>query len=76
MLFASTGAGSVQHQVAAWRVEDLEAEVAELRDRGVAFEEYDTPELRTVDGIGTTPVGKAAWFKDSEGNLLTMMQLD
>jgi catechol 2,3-dioxygenase-like lactoylglutathione lyase family enzyme len=75
LLFASSGAGS-QHQVAAWRVDDLQAAVTELRSRGVAFEEYNTPELRTLDGIGTTPVGKAAWFKDSEGNLLTIMQLD
>jgi hypothetical protein len=29
-----------------------------------------------VDGIATTPAGKAAWFKDSEGNVLTMTQLD
>jgi hypothetical protein len=66
----------VQHQVAAWRVDDVAAEAAELRSRGVAFEQYDTPELRTVDGIATTPAGKAAWFRDSEGNLLTIMQPD
>jgi catechol 2,3-dioxygenase-like lactoylglutathione lyase family enzyme len=76
LLFSAGVAGTSEHQVAAWVVEDLETEVAELRSRGVAFEEYDSPELRTVDGIGTTPVGKAAWFKDSEGNVLTMTQLD
>jgi hypothetical protein len=56
-------------------VDDLEAEAAELRNRGVAFEDYDLPGLRTVDGVATTPAGKAAWFKDSEGNLLGMIQL-
>ena len=56
-------------------MEDLAAEVAELRGRGVVFEEYDQPGLRTVDGIATTPVGRAAWFKDSEGNVLTMTRL-
>src|SRR5215468_12551211 len=76
LLFSSPGAGTAQHQLAAWVVEDLEAEVAELRVRGVEFEEYDQPGLRTVDGIAATPVGKAAWFKDSEGNVLTMIQLD
>ena len=76
LLFSSPGAGTAQHQLAAWVVEDLEAEVAELRGRGVEFEEYDQPGLRTVDGIAVTPVGKAAWFKDSEGNVLTMTQLD
>jgi catechol 2,3-dioxygenase-like lactoylglutathione lyase family enzyme len=76
LLFYSTAAGTAQHQLAAWVVEDLEAEVAELRRRGVEFEEYDQPGLRTVDGIARTPVGKAAWFKDSEGNILTITQLD
>ena len=76
LLFSSSGAGTAQHQLAAWVVEDLVAEVAELRARGVQFEEYDQPGLRTVDGIAVTPVGKAAWFKDSEGNVLTMTQLD
>ena len=75
LLFASPGAGTAQHQLAAWVVADLAAEVAELRGRGVVFEEYDQPGLRTVDGIATTPVGKAAWFKDSEGNVLTITQL-
>ena len=46
-----------------------------MRGRGVVFEDYDQPGLRTVDGIAATPVGKAAWFKDSEGNVLTMTQL-
>jgi hypothetical protein len=31
--------------------------------------------MRTVDGIAVTPVGRAAWFKDSEGNVLTLSQL-
>ena len=75
LLFSSPGAGTAQHQLAAWVVEDLQAEVAELRARGVEFEEYDQPGLRTVDGIAITPVGKAAWFKDSEGNVLTITQL-
>jgi catechol 2,3-dioxygenase-like lactoylglutathione lyase family enzyme len=76
LLFSSPGAGTAQHQLAAWVVEDLDAEVAELRGRGVEFEEYDQPGLRTVDGIAITPVGRAAWFKDSEGNVLTITQLD
>jgi catechol 2,3-dioxygenase-like lactoylglutathione lyase family enzyme len=75
LLFSSPGAGTAQHQLAAWVVEDLAAEVAELRARGVEFEDYDEPGLRTVDGIAVTPVGKAAWFKDSEGNVLTLTQL-
>jgi catechol 2,3-dioxygenase-like lactoylglutathione lyase family enzyme len=76
LLFSSSAAGTAQHQLAAWVVDDLEAVVAELRGRGVAFIEYDQPGLHTEDGIARTPVGKAAWFKDSEGNVLTITQLD
>jgi hypothetical protein len=65
-----------------WEVEDIETAVAELRRRGVAFEEYDFPGLRTVNGIaevqGNYPsvgVGeRAAWFRDSEGNLIGIGQ--
>jgi catechol 2,3-dioxygenase-like lactoylglutathione lyase family enzyme len=76
LLFTSDGAGTVQHQLAVWVVEDLEAEVAELHRRGVEFEQYDQPGLHTVNGIAVTPAGKGAWFKDSEGNILTVTQLD
>jgi len=75
LLFSAGAAGTSEHQVAAWVVADLETEVAELRCRGVAFEEYNRPGIRTVDGIATTPAGKAAWFKDGEGNILTLTQL-
>ena len=54
------------------RVQGIEGEVADLRRRGVRFEEYAAP--RTVDGIAEVPVGKAAWFKDPDGNLIGMVQ--
>jgi catechol 2,3-dioxygenase-like lactoylglutathione lyase family enzyme len=75
LLFQAGVARTSEHQVAAWVVADLEAEVAELRARGVLFEEYDRTGLTTVAGIATTPAGRGAWFKDSEGNVLTMTQL-
>ena len=49
--------------------------MSELRGRGVQFEGYDQPDLRTIDAIAVTPVGRAAWFKDCEGNTLTISQL-
>jgi hypothetical protein len=61
---------SDSHQLA----EDLDAEVAELRARGVVFEEYDMPGIKTVNGIVTAGGNKAAWFKDSEGNILALIQ--
>jgi predicted enzyme related to lactoylglutathione lyase len=52
-------------------VTDVRAAVDELRGRGVEFEEYDTLETRTENGIARMPGGgEAAWFKDSEGNLV------
>jgi hypothetical protein len=55
--------------------DDLEATVAELRERGVVFDEYDMPGLRTVDGITElSEVERAAWFRDSEGNILTVSE--
>jgi hypothetical protein len=58
-----------------WETKDIEKEVADLRARGVVFEEYDYPNLKTVNGIATTGPGKAAWFKDSEGNILGLVQM-
>src|SRR5580693_6129548 len=53
------------------QVSDVRAAVEEMRGRGVVFEEYDTPETRTQNGIARMPGGgEAAWFKDSEGNLV------
>jgi catechol 2,3-dioxygenase-like lactoylglutathione lyase family enzyme len=82
-LFESDGASPGSHTQMAWQVGDIEAAVAQLRARGVVFEEYDLPGLTTVDGIaqvaGNYPskggVGeRAAWFQDSEGNLLAIGQ--
>ena len=72
LVYASQFAGTNQATAAALSVDDLEATVAELRDRGAVFEEYDFgDEFRTVDGILTSPTGaKMAWMKDSEGNIL------
>jgi uncharacterized cupin superfamily protein len=45
-----------------------------LRARGVKFEEYDTPGLKTKDGIATAGGAKSAWFKDTEGNIMAIVQ--
>ena len=82
VLFESAGEASGSHTQMGWEVDDIEATVAELKARGVVFEEYDLPGLKTFDGIaeiaGNYPgkgVGeKGSWFKDSEGNLLGIGQ--
>jgi catechol 2,3-dioxygenase-like lactoylglutathione lyase family enzyme len=82
-LFGSSGGPSGGHTQMAFEVDDIEATVDELRGRGVVFEEYDFPGLTTVNGIaeveGNYPSkgGKgerAAWFRDSEGNMLGIGQ--
>jgi predicted enzyme related to lactoylglutathione lyase len=69
-LYQTPYAGTAQHTIAGWEVEDIEAEVADLKARGVVFEEYHSEQLQTVNSIATTHGGRAAWFKDSEGNIL------
>ena len=82
-LFISSGASSGNHTQMAFEVTDLRATVKALRARGVIFEDYDLPGIKTVDCIaevaGNYPskggVGElAAWFRDSEGNLLSIGQ--
>ena len=75
MLFPSPNAGKCPTTYAGWDVDDVEAEVGRLKKNGVVFEEYDTPAYKTVDGIATMDGGKAAWFKDSEGNILALSQM-
>lgn len=71
LLYPSGFAGTNQATAAGWEVDDVEAVVADLRSRGVVFEEYDFDELKTENGIATTAEGqRAAWFKDTEGNIL------
>ena len=61
-------------QIRLW-TDDLEGDVAALAARGVVFEEYDFPMLKTVGGIATTPgLGRSAWFKDPDGNTLALFQ--
>jgi len=82
-LFASAGASPGTFTQMGWEVESIEATVAKLRERGVLFEEVDLPGLRTVDGIaeiaGNYPSKgsgeRAAWFRDSEGNMLGISEL-
>ena len=73
-LYPSGGAGTSKASQAFWQVEDLAAEVAELRKRGVVFEEYGMPGIKTVNGVATAGGNKAAWFKDCEGNILAVIQ--
>ena len=74
-LFRSGGSASGSHTQLALIVSDIEAQVRALRERGVSFEEYDYPNLKTVEGVADMGYARAAWVKDSEGNLLGIAQL-
>lgn len=73
-VYMSAGAGTNKASTAFWDVPDLEAEMADLRKRGIVFEEYDSPGFKTVNGVATGGGAKTAWFKDSEGNILAVSQ--
>jgi predicted enzyme related to lactoylglutathione lyase len=68
-------AGQAGHTIAQWHVDDIESEVHDLKAKGVTFEVYDMPgvtwdgEIAAMEGLG-----RAAWFKDSEGNIMCIDQ--
>ena len=71
---SSVGTADEQTQ-AAWRVADLEEELASLRSRGVEIQEYDLPGLKTVDGVADIGFARMAWFIDPGKNCVGIMQL-
>jgi predicted enzyme related to lactoylglutathione lyase len=70
-------ATKADHTVASFKVDDIEAEVKELKSKGIKFEEYNIPKMgiKTVNGIANMGNMKAAWFKDTEGNILSLNQM-
>ncbi|MGH2674154.1 MAG: VOC family protein [Actinomycetota bacterium] len=73
-LYPTEFAGTAQHTLGGFIVDDIEAAVADLRARGVMFEEYDMPGLKTENGIAELGGERGAWFKDPEGNILSVFQ--
>jgi catechol-2,3-dioxygenase len=74
-LYATPSAGTARNTIAGWAVKDIESVMAELRARGVIFEQYDLGDVRMVDGLADFGVAKAAWFKDSEGNIYELTEV-
>ncbi|HKS46955.1 MAG TPA: VOC family protein [Amycolatopsis sp.] len=64
-----------QNTAMSFEVSDIEAEVSELERRGAEFQDFDSGELRTVNHIATLGDEKAAWFTDTEGNILCLHQV-
>ena len=74
MVYATSFAGTAKNTVFAIVTDDLAGDMAVLRDKGVAFMDYDFPGLTTVDGVADLGGEKTAWFEDSEGNILALSQ--
>lgn len=74
-LYGTPSAGTAKNTIAGWTVTGIEAVIADLRGRGVVFEDYDFGEVGTVNGLVDFGMAKAAWFKDSEGNTLELSEV-
>lgn len=68
------GKTTADHTVMSFHVKRIESVVADLRDKGVVFETFENGEIKVVDGVATMKDEKAAWFKDSEGNILSLYE--
>ena len=77
-IYETTHAGQAEHTIAQWHVADIASEVHDLQAKGVAFEVYEDMPGVTWDGeIASMPgMGRAAWFKDSEGNTMCLDQAE
>jgi catechol 2,3-dioxygenase-like lactoylglutathione lyase family enzyme len=75
LVYGRPGPSHADHTQVRFWTGDVEADVGDLSSRGVIFEEYDFPTLKTIDHVATTAgVGKSAWFKDPDGNTLALFQ--
>ena len=75
LVYQSRYAGTAESTCMRFEVDDIESVVEDLRGRGVVFEDYDLPGVKTVDGIAEHSSGaRGAWFKDPDGNILEVGQ--
>lgn len=73
-LYPSQFAGTAKSTLMGWETTELEKDMEELRSRGITFEEYDFPGLKTENGIAELGGERGCWFKDSEGNILALFE--
>jgi len=73
-LYQTESAGTARNTVGGWEVHGIEGPMDDLRARGVSCEEYDFGEMKTVNGLLSIDGYKAAWFTDSEGNVLELTE--
>jgi predicted enzyme related to lactoylglutathione lyase len=73
-MYPTPNAGTSKASQAFWSVDDIDGEIVALKAKGVVFEDYDMPGERTAQGAIIAGGAKAAWFKDSEGNILALIE--
>lgn len=73
-IYETANAGTAKNTQMCLTTDDLAAEMAKMRERGVVFEDYDIPGLQTVDGVATMGDEMTAWFRDTEGNFICISQ--
>ncbi|TWO64912.1 VOC family protein [Caenimonas sedimenti] len=73
-LYPTPNAGTSQASQAFWSVQDVDGLITKLKARGVVFEDYDMPGEKSAAGAITAGGAKAAWFKDSEGNIMALIE--
>lgn len=76
LVYQSFGASDAAFTQVGWSCQNFDGEMADLRGRGITFEQYDLPGLKTdADGVATMEGERVAWFKDPAGNLLSISTL-
>ncbi len=73
-MYPTPNAGTSLASQAFWQVDDVDREIIELKARGVVFEDYGIPGAHSPAGAVTAGGAKAAWFKDSEGNIMAIIE--
>ena len=76
-VYRTDHAGQAGHTIAQFHVSDIESDVRDLKTKGVTFETYDMPGVEWDGEIASMAgLGRAAWFKDSEGNTMCIDQAE
>ncbi|MDJ0334229.1 VOC family protein [Salinibacterium sp. G-O1] len=74
-LYETPNAGTAQNTQMLWVTDDLDGEMSVMRSNGVVFEEYETPDMKTVNGVATIDDLRSAWLRDSEGNFICVSEM-
>ena len=76
LVYSSEFAGTNKATAISFNVDDFDATVENLRERGVTFMDFDYPEFKTVNGVAQTPEGPGAWFSDPDGNIIAVTKME